>query len=62
MARIPETGIERLKNEVEVARQVEAPGIELKKGGKGLLGRCLFRRDDPASLVVTPTVTRAKNL
>jgi hypothetical protein len=58
MARIPETEIERLKNEVEVARLVEASGIELKKGGKDLLGRCPFHEDDTASLVVT----RGKNL
>ena len=55
MARIPDAEIERLKNEVEVARLVEASGIELKKGGKDLLGRCPFHEDDTASLVVTPT-------
>ena len=58
MARIPEQEIERLKNEVLVERLVEAAGIELKRGGKDLLGRCPFHEDDTASLVVTP----AKNL
>ena len=58
MARIPEAEIERLKSEVEVARLVEASGIELKRGGKDMLGRCPFHEDDTASLVVTP----AKNL
>jgi DNA primase len=58
MARIPEQEIERLKNEVSVERLVEAAGIELKRGGKDLLGRCPFHEDDTASLVVTP----AKNL
>ncbi len=58
MARIPETEIERLKNEVSVERLVEAWGIELKKSGKDWLGRCPFHEDDTASLVVTP----AKNL
>ena len=58
MARIPEQEIERLKNEVSVERLVEASGIELKRGGKDLLGRCPFHEDDTASLVVTP----AKNL
>ena len=58
MARIPEVEIERLKEAVPVARLVEASGIELKKGGKDLLGRCPFHVDDTASLVVTP----AKNL
>lgn len=58
MARIPEQDIERLKSEVSVERLVEASGIELKRGGKDLLGRCPFHEDDTASLVVTP----AKNL
>ena len=58
MARIPEAEIERLKEGVPVQRLVEASGIELKKGGKDLLGRCPFHEDDTASLVVTP----AKNL
>jgi DNA primase len=54
MARIPEAEIERLKNELSVERLVEASGIELKKGGKDLLGRCPFHEDATASLVVTP--------
>jgi DNA primase len=54
MARIPEAEIERLKMEVSVERLVEASGIELKKSGKDLLGRCPFHADDTASLVVTP--------
>jgi DNA primase catalytic core len=54
MARIPEAQIERLKNEVSVERLVEAAGIELKRGGKDLLGRCPFHEDSTASLVVTP--------
>jgi hypothetical protein len=58
MARIPEVELERLKAEISVERLVEASGIELKKGGKDLLGRCPFHEDSTASLVVTP----AKNL
>ncbi len=58
MARIPETELERLKNEVSVERLVEASGIELKHSGKDWLGRCPFHEDETASLVVTP----AKNL
>jgi len=58
MARIAETEIERLKNEISVERLVEASGIELKKTGKDLTGCCPFHEDDTASLVVTP----AKNL
>ena len=51
MARIPDTEIERLKSEVSVERLVEASGIELKRAGKDLLGRCPFLEDDTASLV-----------
>ena len=58
MARIPEAEIERLKEAVPVARLVEASGVELKKGGKDMLGRCPFHEDATASLVVTS----AKNL
>ncbi len=58
MARIPESDIERLKNEIAVQRLVEAAGIELKRVGKDLAGRCPFHADDTASLVITP----AKNL
>jgi len=54
MARIPEAEIERLKNEVSVERLVAASGIELKRAGKDMLGRCPFHEDDTASLVVTP--------
>jgi DNA primase len=58
MARIPEATIERLKSEVAAERLVVSSGIDLKRGGKDLLGRCPFHKDDQASLVVTP----AKNL
>jgi len=58
MARIAETEIERLKNEVSVERLIEDAGIALKKAGKDLLGCCPFHEDATASLVVTP----AKNL
>src|SRR5215207_1036044 len=58
MARIPETEIERLKDEVSVQRLVEASGVEIKRAGKDWLGRCPFHDDAQASLVITP----AKNL
>jgi DNA primase len=58
MARIPDSEIERLKAEISVEHLVESSGIELKKSGKDLLGRCPFHEDATASLVVTP----AKNL
>jgi DNA primase len=55
MARIPETEIERLKNEVSVQRLIESAGIELKKSGKDFIGLCPFHEDATPSLVVTPT-------
>jgi DNA primase len=58
MARIPNSEIERLKNEVSVQRLVEASGIALKKTGRDYAGCCPFHEDATASLVVTP----AKNL
>ena len=58
MPRIPEVTIERLKSEVATERLVASSGIELKRAGKDLLGRCPFHKDGEASLVVTP----AKNL
>lgn len=58
MARIPDTEVQRLKDEIAVQRLVEAAGVALKKVGKDLSGQCPFHADDTASLVVTP----AKNL
>ena len=58
MPRIPDSDLQRLKEEVAVQRLVEAAGVELKKMGKDLAGRCPFHADDTASLIVTP----AKNL
>lgn len=53
MPRIPNDELERLKSAVSVQRLVEDAGIELKKAGKDLLGRCPFHADETASLVVT---------
>jgi DNA primase len=54
MARIPEAEVQRLKDEVAVQRLVEAAGIELKRVGKDLAGRCPFHEDSEPSLIVTP--------
>lgn len=54
MPRIPETELERLKNEVSVQRLVEASGVELRRAGKDWMGRCPLHEDQTASLVVTP--------
>ena len=55
MARIPEEEIERIKREVSLERLVEASGVELKKRGKDLFGRCPFHApDETPSFSVTP--------
>ena len=38
MARIPDTEIERLKNDISLQRLAEASGIELKRHGADLIG------------------------
>jgi DNA primase catalytic core len=54
MARIPEAEVQRLKDEVSVQRLIEAAGIELKKIGKDIAGKCPFHDDSEPSLIVTP--------
>ncbi len=54
MARIPEEVIERLKEEVSLARLVELAGVELRRQGKDLVGLCPFHEERTASLVVSP--------
>ena len=51
---LPESDIERLKNEISLQRLVEAQGIELTRHGADLLGRCPFHDDRTPSLVVSP--------
>ena len=58
MARIPDSEVQRLKEEIAVQRLIESAGIELKRVGKDLAGRCPFHEDSEPSLIVTP----AKNL
>jgi DNA primase len=54
MARIPGNEIERLKKEVALERLVLGFGVELKRHGAELLGRCPFHEDKTPSLVVSP--------
>jgi DNA primase len=54
MARIPDHEIERLKKEVSLERLVSGFGIELRRHGADLIGRCPFHDDHEPSLVVTP--------
>lgn len=58
MARIPDTEVQRLKDEIAVQRLIELAGVALKKTGKDFAGCCPFHDDATASLIVTP----AKNL
>ena len=58
MARIPDQVVERLKTDISVERLAESRGVELKRHGTDLIGRCPFHDDKTPSLVVTP----AKNL
>ena len=55
MARVSDEEIERLKKEVSLERLVQARGIELKRNGEALFGRCPFHDDAEAdSLSVSP--------
>ncbi|MGH8178554.1 MAG: CHC2 zinc finger domain-containing protein [Steroidobacter sp.] len=58
MARIPAEELERLKQTISLDRLAEARGIELKRHGADLIGRCPFHDDKTPSLVISP----AKNL
>ena len=52
MARIPDDEIQRLKSEISVERLVTSFGVELKRHGAELIGRCPFHDDKTPSLVV----------
>ena len=54
VARIPDEVLARLKAEVSVQRLVEGVGVELRRQGKDLVGRCPFHDDATPSLVVSP--------
>ena len=56
MPRIPESEIDRIKRETDLAALVRSRGIELNKhGGNGhFAGRCPFHDEDEASFIVTP--------
>jgi DNA primase catalytic core len=54
MARIPDEELERLKREIPIERLVSGFGVELKRTGANLVGRCPFHDDHTPSLIVTP--------
>ena len=54
MPRIADEEIERLKKEAPLEALVAASGVELRKAGADLVGRCPFHDDREPSLVVSP--------
>jgi len=55
MPRIPDTEIDRIKRETDLAALVRSRGVELKKHGTGnLIGTCPFHEDKDPSFIVTP--------
>ena len=53
MARIPDDVIDQIKTDTSLVRLVEHVGIELKKQGKDLAGKCPFHEDDTPSLIIS---------
>jgi hypothetical protein len=54
VACIPDDELERLKRETDLVALVQAAGVELRRHGANLVGRCPFHDDHGPSLVVTP--------
>jgi DNA primase len=54
VARIPNQEIERLKREIPIKRLMSGFGVELKRTGANMVGRCPFHDDCTPSLIVTP--------
>jgi DNA primase catalytic core len=55
MARIPDEELERIKRETDLVALVQAAGVELRRHGANVVGRCPFHDDQGPSLVVTPS-------
>ena len=54
MARLAESVIERIKQDISLVRLVESQGHQLKKHGKDYALNCPFPEDKTASLIITP--------
>ena len=54
MARIPDSELARLKQEVSLQRLAEARSVELRPHGADLIGLCPFHEDHEPSLVISP--------
>lgn len=52
--RIPEGELERLKREVDLVGLVRGSGVELRRHGADLVGRCPWHEDREPSLIVSP--------
>lgn len=55
MARIPDDELERIKRETDLVALVQAAGVDLRRHGANLIGRCIFHSDETPSLVITPS-------
>src|SRR5438445_302075 len=55
MARIPQEEIDHIKRTVQVADLIRAAGVELRRHGENLVGKCKHHDDETPSLVVTPS-------
>jgi DNA primase len=53
MARIPDELLQRVRQEVSLERLAEVRGVELKRHGADLIGRCPFHDDREPSLVLS---------
>jgi DNA primase len=54
MPRIPDEVLEKLKHEIALPSLAERTGLELKKTGHELTGRCPFHEDSTPSLSINP--------
>ena len=55
MARIPDAELEQIKRDTDLVALVQTAGVELRRHGANLVGRCRFHDDQTASLIVTPS-------
>jgi DNA primase len=55
MPLIPDETIEQLKRDIDLVQLVSDSGVDLKRHGADLVGRCPFHEDKTPSLVVTPS-------